>query len=84
MGGQTGLDPKVPGVGMKPDWKILLHSPRLFIKKPIVCFSLIILWFSKAKFLEAANTGEKDTGGSQFFINTVHNDFLDWWPEPFL
>merc|ERR1712217_423034 len=20
-----------------------------------------------------------NTGGSQFFMNTVHNDFLDWW-----
>lgn len=28
--------------------------------------------------LSMANTGDKDTGGSQFFINTVHNDFLDW------
>jgi cyclophilin family peptidyl-prolyl cis-trans isomerase len=26
-----------------------------------------------------ANTGQANTGGSQFFINTVHNDFLDWF-----
>lgn len=26
-----------------------------------------------------ANTGQKNSGGSQFFINTVHNDFLDHW-----
>jgi cyclophilin family peptidyl-prolyl cis-trans isomerase len=26
-----------------------------------------------------ANTGAPNSGGSQFFINTVHNDFLDWW-----
>jgi len=31
--------------------------------------------------LSMANTGDKDTGGSQFFINTVHNDFLDWWRD---
>ena len=26
-----------------------------------------------------ANTGQKNSGGSQFFINTVHNNFLDWF-----
>ena len=25
-----------------------------------------------------ANTGQPNSGGSQFFINVVHNDFLDW------
>ena len=29
--------------------------------------------------LSMANTGRPDSGGSQFFINTVHNDFLDWF-----
>jgi cyclophilin family peptidyl-prolyl cis-trans isomerase len=29
--------------------------------------------------LSMANTGAPNTGGSQFFINTVHNDFLDWF-----
>eukprot|EP00241_Pyramimonas_parkeae_P012095 CAMPEP_0114245852 /NCGR_PEP_ID=MMETSP0058-20121206/12132_1 /TAXON_ID=36894 /ORGANISM="Pyramimonas parkeae, CCMP726" /LENGTH=188 /DNA_ID=CAMNT_0001358963 /DNA_START=58 /DNA_END=624 /DNA_ORIENTATION=+ len=29
--------------------------------------------------LSMANTGAKNSGGSQFFVNTVHNDFLDWW-----
>lgn len=29
--------------------------------------------------LSMANTGAPNTGGSQFFVNTVHNDFLDWW-----
>lgn len=39
----------------------------------------------KAKFsnevgtLSMANTGRPNSGGSQFFINTVHNDFLDWF-----
>lgn len=28
-----------------------------------------------------ANTGQRDSGGSQFFINTVHNSFLDWWDK---
>ena len=28
-----------------------------------------------------ANTGQPNSGGSQFFINTVHNDFLDWWRD---
>ena len=26
-----------------------------------------------------ANTGQPNSGGSQFFINTVHNDYLDWF-----
>ena len=26
-----------------------------------------------------ANTGQPNSGGSQFFINTVHNNFLDWF-----
>ena len=29
--------------------------------------------------LSMANTGQPNSGGSQFFVNTVHNDFLDWW-----
>ncbi len=29
--------------------------------------------------LSMANTGQPNTGGSQFFINTAHNAFLDWW-----
>jgi cyclophilin family peptidyl-prolyl cis-trans isomerase len=28
-----------------------------------------------------ANTGDPNTGGSQFFINTVHNAFLDFWDD---
>jgi peptidylprolyl isomerase len=29
--------------------------------------------------LSMANTGQKNSGGSQFFVNTVHNSFLDWF-----
>ena len=33
--------------------------------------------------LSMANTGRPNTGGSQFFINTVHNSYLDWFtPGP--
>jgi cyclophilin family peptidyl-prolyl cis-trans isomerase len=33
--------------------------------------------------LSMANTGRPNSGGSQFFINAVHNDFLDWFsPGP--
>lgn len=33
--------------------------------------------------LSMANTGRPNSGGSQFFINTTHNDFLDWFsPGP--
>ena len=29
--------------------------------------------------LSMANTGQPDSGGSQFFLNTVHNSFLDFF-----
>merc|ERR1712019_23716 len=29
--------------------------------------------------LSMANTGQPNSGGSQFFVNTAHNDFLDWF-----
>ena len=29
--------------------------------------------------LAMANTGQPNSGGSQFFINTVHNSYLDWF-----
>ncbi len=29
--------------------------------------------------LSMANTGQPNSGGSQFFVNTVHNDYLDWF-----
>jgi cyclophilin family peptidyl-prolyl cis-trans isomerase len=33
--------------------------------------------------LSMANTGRPNSGGSQFFINTKHNDYLDWFsPGP--
>jgi cyclophilin family peptidyl-prolyl cis-trans isomerase len=28
-----------------------------------------------------ANTGQPNSGGSQFFINTVHNSFLDFFDK---
>lgn len=34
---------------------------------------------NKPGTLSMANTGQPNSGGSQFFINTVHNDFLDWF-----
>ena len=33
--------------------------------------------------LSMANTGRPNSGGSQFFVNTVHNSYLDWFsPGP--
>jgi cyclophilin family peptidyl-prolyl cis-trans isomerase len=29
--------------------------------------------------LSMANTGDPNSGSCQFFINTVHNDYLDWF-----
>ena len=31
--------------------------------------------------LSMANTGRPNSGGSQFFVNTVHNSYLDWWDK---
>ena len=31
--------------------------------------------------LSMANTGRPNSGGAQFFINTNHNRFLDWWDK---
>ena len=31
--------------------------------------------------LSMANTGQPNSGGSQFFVNTVHNGFLDWFDK---
>ena len=31
--------------------------------------------------LSMANTGRPNSGGSQFFINTVHNKYLDWFDK---
>eukprot|EP00621_Florenciella_sp_RCC1693_P012696 CAMPEP_0182532812 /NCGR_PEP_ID=MMETSP1323-20130603/12402_1 /TAXON_ID=236787 /ORGANISM="Florenciella parvula, Strain RCC1693" /LENGTH=184 /DNA_ID=CAMNT_0024742607 /DNA_START=69 /DNA_END=623 /DNA_ORIENTATION=- len=31
--------------------------------------------------LSMANTGQPNSGGSQFFVNTVHNNFLDWYDK---
>jgi cyclophilin family peptidyl-prolyl cis-trans isomerase len=31
--------------------------------------------------LSMANTGQPNSGGSQFFINTAHNSFLDFWDQ---
>ena len=31
--------------------------------------------------LAMANTGKPNSGGSQFFINTVHNRYLDWFDK---
>ena len=36
---------------------------------------------NEALTLSMANTGDAHSGGSQFFVNTVHNAFLDWWDE---
>lgn len=31
--------------------------------------------------LSMANTGQPNSGGSQFFVNTVHNSYLDWFDK---
>ncbi len=34
---------------------------------------------NEAGTLSMANTGQPNSGGCQFFINTVHNAYLDWF-----
>ncbi|HZO14557.1 MAG TPA: peptidylprolyl isomerase [Polyangiaceae bacterium] len=34
---------------------------------------------NEAGTLSMANTGRPNSGGSQFFVNTVHNAYLDWF-----
>eukprot|EP00468_Gymnochlora_sp_CCMP2014_P008265 CAMPEP_0167761802 /NCGR_PEP_ID=MMETSP0110_2-20121227/12384_1 /TAXON_ID=629695 /ORGANISM="Gymnochlora sp., Strain CCMP2014" /LENGTH=201 /DNA_ID=CAMNT_0007648545 /DNA_START=129 /DNA_END=734 /DNA_ORIENTATION=- len=34
---------------------------------------------NKPGTLSMANTGQPNSGGSQFFVNTVHNSYLDWF-----
>merc|ERR1712217_371897 len=36
---------------------------------------------NKPGTLSMANTGQKDSGGSQFFINVAHNRNLDFWDK---
>ena len=31
--------------------------------------------------LSMANTGRPNSGGAQFFVNTKHNSYLDWWDQ---
>ena len=37
--------------------------------------------FFLSRTFSMANTGNPNSGGSQFFINTVHNSFLDWFDK---
>lgn len=41
------------------------------------------IWYLEILFYSIlqANTGQPNSGGSQFFINTVHNSFLDFWDK---
>jgi cyclophilin family peptidyl-prolyl cis-trans isomerase len=58
------------------------NSPRCGTGSP--GYSIADEHLSDARFsneigtLSMANSGP-NSGGSQFFINTVHNSFLDWW-----
>ena len=66
-------DPKSPraGTGGPPHGKIQdEHPPEHKLSNEPMTLSM-------------ANTGQPNTGGSQFFVNTVHNDRLDWFsPGP--
>ena len=58
------------------------NSPRCGTGSP--GYSIADEHLSSAQFsnevgtLSMANSGP-NSGGSQFFVNTVHNSFLDWW-----
>merc|ERR1719502_345634 len=36
---------------------------------------------NKPGTLSMANTGQPNSGGSQFFLNVAHNNFLDWFDK---
>ena len=40
---------------------------------------LVVKLSNEPGTLSMANTGQPNSGGSQFFVNTVHNSFLDWY-----
>jgi cyclophilin family peptidyl-prolyl cis-trans isomerase len=66
-------DPKSPsaGTGGPPHGRIKDEHPEdaKFSNEPFT--------------LSMANTGQPNSGGSQFFINTAHNSYLDWFsPGP--
>ena len=47
-------------------------------RRPPLVLSIL---FSPCRTFSMANTGAPNSGGSQFFINTVHNSFLDWFDK---
>ena len=64
-------DPKSPraGTGDGPDGTIKdEHPPNAKLS-------------NEPGTLSMANTGQPNSGGAQFFINTVHNKYLDWFTE---
>jgi cyclophilin family peptidyl-prolyl cis-trans isomerase len=60
-------DPKSPraGTGGPPDGTIQDEFTAKLSNEPMT--------------LSMANTGRPNSGGSQFFINTKHNTYLDWF-----
>lgn len=67
FGCPNSKDPKSPNAGMggPPSGDIKDEFTAKISNEPMT--------------LSMANTGRPNSGGSQFFINTVHNDFLDWF-----
>jgi cyclophilin family peptidyl-prolyl cis-trans isomerase len=66
-------DPKSPraGTGGPPHGNIQDEHPESFKAS------------NEPGTLSMANTGRPNSGGSQFFVNTVHNSYLDWFtPGP--
>lgn len=67
FGCEHSKDPKSPraGTGSSPLGNVADELTQKFSNEPGT--------------LSMANTGRPNSGGAQFFINTVHNSFLDWW-----
>ena len=60
----------IPWIDCNPRRKQFTVSPVYFLSSS---------FFQLLRTFSMANTGSPNSGGSQFFINTVHNKFLDWF-----
>ena len=61
------------------------HFPIAFMIIFLIASDLshctLFSYFLPCRTFSMANTGNPNSGGSQFFINTVHNSFLDWFDK---
>jgi cyclophilin family peptidyl-prolyl cis-trans isomerase len=75
-----------------PYWKLVHYTPTLLEVRALSAPTPSLSYSSSCAprscpdshptiTLSQANTGQPESGGSQFFINTVHNSFLDYFDK---